>query len=131
MITYLDASAVIHATDDSPTGAALRSHVESTPEDVFAVSPLVRMESLVRPMRTLNLDLLRRRAEFLERCVNLKIDDRTFELATHVRVNHGLSTADSIHMAVAGQHSCDQLITSDQKILRTAPDFAVDLAGPF
>lgn len=128
MIAYLDASAVIHGTDDSPAGALLRARMAEARDGAFAISPLVRLEALVRPMRTRDHALLRKRLAFLDRCINLNIDETSFELATHVRVAHGLSTADSIHMAVAGQH-CKQIITSDQQILRTAPDFAVDIAG--
>lgn len=131
MITYLDASAVIHATQDSEIGQSLRAHIESTTDGSFAVSPLVRMESLIRPLRTRNRGHLARRVELLDHCRTLSINDETFRLATHVRVAHGLSTPDAIHLAVAGQHDCDRMITADHKLLDRAGGFAVDVKGPF
>lgn len=131
MITYLDASAVIHASQDSAIGQQLRTRIEATSDETFAVSPLVRMESLVRPTRTGNREHLFRRLGILEGCASLTIDAETFRLATHVRAVHNLSTPDAIHLATAGQHDCDRLITGDRKLLRAAEGFAVDVAGPF
>lgn len=131
MKTYLDASAVIHASQDSPIGQRLRGQIESACDETFAVSPLVRMESLVRPTRTGNREHLRRRLTILEGCTTLPIDAETFRLATHVRAAHNLSTPDAIHLATAGQHDCDRLITGDRKLLRIAEGFVIDVAGPF
>lgn len=131
MKNYLDASAVIHASQDSAIGRDLRTRIESAGDEAFVVSPLVRMESLVRPSRTGNREHLRRRLMILESCTALQIDAETFRLATQVRAAHGLSTPDAIHLATAGQHDCDRLITGDRKLLRAAEGFAVDLAGPF
>lgn len=128
MITYLDASAVIYATEDTAIGKALRNHLNAS-DGTLAVSPLVRLESLIRPMRTHDNQMIQRRLTLLEACKSLRIDDATFELATHVRATHKLSTADAIHLATAGQHQCDRMITGDKTILRSAPDFAVDVAG--
>jgi predicted nucleic acid-binding protein len=131
MKTYLDASAVIHASQDSAIGRGLRTQIESGGDDTFVVSPLVRMESLVRPTRTGNREHLLRRLTILEGCSTLQIDAETFRLATHVRAAHNLSTPDAIHLATAGQHDCDRLITGDRRLLSAAEGFAVDVAGPF
>lgn len=131
MSSFLDATAVICATEDSPQGRTLRDHMTRAAGDEFAVSPLVRMESLVRPLRTGDRNLLRRRLELLESCRSLRIDARTYELALHIRAAHNLSTPDAIHLATAGQHDCDRLITGDRQLLESAPGFAVSHAGPF
>lgn len=128
-MVFLDASAIIHATEDTEIGVALKNRFEAEGLEGFAISPLVRLESTVGPLRTGNRQLLKRRLSILDGCRSLSIEDRTYSLATHIRAAHRVATADAIHLATAGNHDCDQMITSDKVLLRVAPGFAVDVAS--
>lgn len=127
MTIFLDASAVICATEDSPAGRQLRERLQGFGDEQFAISPLVRLESLVRPLRTGDSALVRRRLSLLDACHSLRIDEQTCEIATHIRTRHNLRTPDALHLATAGQHGCAHILTSDRQILHSAPGFALDL----
>lgn len=128
-LTYLDSCIVIHATEETSVGAKLRELMMNAENERFAISPLVRLESLIRPLRTDDLSLHARRVEMLDACTSLEISERCFGLATHIRARHGLDTADALHLAAAGLAECDRIWTTDRELLAAAPGFAVDVLG--
>lgn len=99
---------------------------ETGSETNFVTSPLVELECMVRPLRSGDQQIIQRMRSSLHRFARVAITDRAFELASHIRALHGLSTADALHMATASTAGCAALWTSDQTILRAAPNFAVD-----
>ncbi|MBI2690387.1 MAG: PIN domain-containing protein [Solirubrobacterales bacterium] len=132
MSTYLDSSVVIHATAESDFGARLRAAIDSADPSVnFSISPLVRMESLVRPIRDRDENSIANRLLVLESCTSLPIREHTYELATHIRAMHGVGSADAIHLATASLSDCSELWTSDKQIVNAAPNFAVDVTERF
>lgn len=126
-LTYLDLCMVILATEESSVGAKLRDLMSNAEGESFAISPLVRMESLLRPLRTDDVDLRTRRVEVLDACKSLDISERCFSLATLIGARHGLDTADALHLAAAGLAECDRIWTTDRELLAAAPGFAVDV----
>lgn len=126
-LTYLDSCVVIHASEETTMGASLRSRIQESAGDRFVISPLVRLESLVRPLRTNDRGLLSRRTQILDGCESLEISERSYALATHIRATHGLDTADALHVATAGLADCDQIWTTDKQLVDAAPGFAVDV----
>jgi predicted nucleic acid-binding protein len=125
--TYLDSCVVISATRDTEEGRRLRGRIASDPQRRFVISPLVRLESLVRPLRTGDESLIRLREALLDQFVSLSIDEDAFLLASHVRAIHRLSTTDALHVATANTHGCDELWTDDKRLAQAAPAFAVDV----
>jgi predicted nucleic acid-binding protein len=126
-LTYLDSSVIIHAADDSEGGSRVRELLAGDSKNKFLISPLVRMESLVRPTRDNDAFRIRAREHVLGEFAQCQIKARTFELATHIRARHGLSTADAIHIAAANLSDCDAVWTTDKKLARRLPNFAVDI----
>lgn len=125
--TYLDSCVVINASEESALGDRLRARISGAGSARFVVSPLVRLEALVRPLRSGDADLLARRRQILDNCESAPISERCYELATHIRARHGLDTADALHVAAASEADCDELWTSDRRLLSAAPGFAIDV----
>ncbi|MBI5309912.1 MAG: PIN domain-containing protein [Actinobacteria bacterium] len=128
-MVFLDSCVVIEASEQSRKGARLRARFAELASVELAISPLVRLESLVRPIRDRDTERLAVRQSLLDRCVQLPIDDAMYALATHIRARHGLSTADSVHVATASRHGCDEFWTDDRQLLRAAPGFVIDVFG--
>jgi predicted nucleic acid-binding protein len=126
-LTYLDSSVIIHAADNSSSGMRVRKLLGDASENEFVVSPLVRMESLVRPTRENDSIGIRARENVLREFPECPIKPRTFELATHIRAHHNLSTADAIHIAAANLNDCNEVWTTDKMLARLLPSFTFDI----
>jgi predicted nucleic acid-binding protein len=122
---YLDSCVVIDAVAPTDEGVLLREQLASS-SMAFATSPLVRMESCVRPLRLNDKSTLAARLDLIDGCRMLTIDNTCFELAAHIRAAHAFATPDAIHLATASLGGCDRFLTDDQRILDALPGFAVD-----
>lgn len=125
---YLDACILIYACELHPTFSpmvrrALARH-EETP---FAISPLTRMECLVRPVREANTGLQQYYEEVLDRLISLPMNDRVFELALQLRARQGLKTPDALHLACAQTHGCQALWTNDDRLAAAGRGLAVNV----
>ena len=122
---YLDSCIVIDAVAPTEQGALLREQLASS-SMTFATSPLVRMESSVRPLRFNDKSTLAARLDLIDGCRMLPIDNSCFELAAHIRAVHAFATPDAIHLATASLGGCDRFLTDDQRLIDALPGFAVD-----
>ena len=50
-----------------------------------------------------------------------------YQTAAQLRAQHGLKTPDALHLATARHHRCDQFWTNDDRLWKTAQDFARNL----
>lgn len=125
---YLDSCLPIYLVEAhperfEPTRIAITAHAEAR----LAVSPLVRLECLVKPLREGDLALVRRFETLFERFELLPIDDEVFRLATALRAQFSLKTPDALHLACAQRHGCAALWTNDARLSRAAGGLAIDL----
>jgi uncharacterized protein len=127
-LIYLDSCVVIYAFERHPLYASrvLAALVEAKSEG-FAISPLVKLECLVGPMRTGNLVLQRYYEEGLSRFVSLPLSDEVFLQAAELRARFGLKTPDALHLAAAQHHACDALWTNDDRLAHAAHGLAVNV----
>jgi predicted nucleic acid-binding protein len=127
-LTFLDSCTLIYAVEDSGSrGETARARLGEITEREFTVSPLVRLECLFDPLRRgAHVEAARFRG-FLSLFKNARVDDATFDLATHIRAIHGLKTAHAIHVATAHLNDCDEIWTNDGALLRAAPNIAVNI----
>lgn len=110
--------------------AALR-WLMSRPETTLCVSPLVRMELLVKPMRDDDKVLVRAYETLLAPQEWLSMSDEVFSQATLLRAQHGLKTPDALHLATALHHGCTEFWTNDDRLRTAAGSLAVNvLDGP-
>ena len=93
----------------------------ANPDARLVVPDLVRLECLVVPYRSADSRLVddfeRRLADFQHALIKTS----TFDLAAHLRADHGLKTPDAIHLAAALEAGCGKLWTNDDRFARAGP----------
>lgn len=120
-LIYLDACLLIYAIEEHPQWAGLvRSAMAREHGQAFAISPLVKLECLVKPMRTGDLALERRYEAGLARLRLLELSDAVFVQAAQLRARFGLKTPDALHLACAQHHGCSSLWTNDDRLAGAA-----------
>lgn len=106
MILFLDACALIYRFEgDAAFRAAAMEMItqltlgQAVPD--LAVSRLSLLECRVKPLREDNTDLLRRYDDFFGAVKVVELSAAVVELATDLRVRHGLKTPDALQAACA------------------------------
>jgi uncharacterized protein len=74
------------------------------PGNAFAVSSLVKLECLVKPLRTDDLNMQRRHETGLSEFVQLALPESVFLNAARLRARFNLETQDALHLACAQPH---------------------------
>lgn len=99
---YLDSCIVIYLVERHPLcEPRLREKLKGLEEAQLAVSPLVRLEVLVRPLRDGNEDLAQLYRLFLAEQLMLDMPEEVYDAALSLRVEHNLKTPDALHLATA------------------------------
>jgi predicted nucleic acid-binding protein len=108
-LVYLDTCCVIYLLEDvSGFSAPIRERLALNPNAVLCVSPLVRLETLVKPLSDGNQVLAKDYDDFLKEQQWLSLDDAVFEFAIQLRVAYRLKTPDALHLATAHCHGCTE-----------------------
>ncbi|HRO58175.1 MAG TPA: type II toxin-antitoxin system VapC family toxin [Burkholderiaceae bacterium] len=124
-LIYLDTCLLIYAFEADPVfGSRARQALARKPAKCFAISPLVKFECLVGPMRSGNLVLQRYYEEGLAGFVQLPLPEPVFLLGARLRARFGLRTPDALHLAAAQHHGCDALWTNDDRLSSAAHGLA-------
>ncbi|MCU1475474.1 MAG: hypothetical protein JWQ64_167 [Subtercola sp.] len=130
-ITYLDSCVLIYAVeDDTERGAAIRQRLASAGEQHFVISPLVKMECLVGPLRADDLALHDHYLDAFEQFGLVEITGDQFVRAAEIRARHRLAAPDALHLAAALAHRCDELWTNDSRLQAASHGLAIDVSGP-
>jgi predicted nucleic acid-binding protein len=125
---YLDACIVIYLLEDTaPFSEKTRQFFARNSDAHLCVSPLVRMEALLKPLRESATTLVADYEDFLAAQHWLTIDDSIFNRALHLRAHHGLKTPDSLHLATALHHGCNEFWTNDDRLNKAAGILAVNV----
>lgn len=124
---YLDSCIVIYLVNRHPVFAPIvEKALVDAKEVILAVSPLVRLEVLVKPKQDKDQALLERYEHFLEEMHILDMHDEVYSMALSLRVQYSLKTPDALHLAVAKYHNCKAVWTNDNR-LATASDLVVNI----
>ena len=84
-LIYLDACLLIYAIEDHPVWADdVRTALKKEPDARFAVSPLIKMECLVKPLKTGDMALQRRYEAGLNEFVQLPMTETIFLQAASI-----------------------------------------------
>ncbi len=85
-------------------------------------SDLTRLEARLLPLRQNDDTLLARYDAFFAASdtSGVVFDRSTFDLATHLRANHGLKTPDALHLAAAIRAGCHEFWTNDMRLAKAA-----------
>jgi predicted nucleic acid-binding protein len=124
-LIYLDTCLVIYLVERHPRwGDTISQLLQKFGETRFAVSPLVKCECLVGPLKQDNLVLRACYVALLDRLVSLAITEPTYLHAAELRARFGLRTPDALHLACAQQHRCEALWTNDDRLARASQGLA-------
>ena len=125
-LIYVDTCLVVYAFEGHALhGKVVRSAFERAGPGQLAISPLVKLECLVAPMRSGNLVLQRFYEQGLAQFTQLALTDQVFVQAAALRARFGLKTPDAIHLAAAQHHGCEALWTNDDRLAKAAHGLAV------
>lgn len=124
-LIYLDSCLLIYLFEQhSVFGPKVRKAMSREAPERFAISPLVKFECLVGPMRDGNLVLQRYYETGLAQLVQLPMPEMVFLQAAQLRARFGLKTPDALHLAAAQHHACTELWTNDERLNKAAHGLA-------
>ncbi|WP_438005926.1 type II toxin-antitoxin system VapC family toxin [Sorangium sp. So ce321] len=127
---YLDSCVLIYRVEGAEPykGSADRALL-SLGSSKACISPLVRLECLVKPIRLNDRGLRAAYEGLLSAFDLLPLSAEVFELATELRALHGLKTPDALHAACAVHYSCDQIWTNDDRLRQLSGRITVRIIG--
>lgn len=124
-LIYLDACLLIYAMENHPVWfKPVCEALASQPEQTFAISPLVKMECLVKPLRQGDVALQRRYEAGMAQFTQLALTEAVFLQAATLRARFNLKTPDALHLACAQHHGCAALWTNDDRLALAAHGLA-------
>ena len=125
---YLDTCCVIYLLEDVPVfSQQIRKYMAVNMDAILCVSPLVRLEALVKPTSDGNIALIADYEIFLAEQQWLAVCDVEFDRALSLRASHRIKTPDALHLATAMQHDCVEFWTNDERLRQTAAGMAVNI----
>jgi predicted nucleic acid-binding protein len=127
---YLDTCIVIYLIENTGMHSERsRDFLAANSDALLCVSPLVKMEAIVKPLRESAAELVADYEEFLANQQWLSINDDIVNHATSIRAAHNLKTPDALHLAIAQKHGCNELWTNDNRLGKIAAGMAVNIFG--
>jgi predicted nucleic acid-binding protein len=129
-LIYLDTCIVVYAFETHPAYGerALQAMASVAPERL-AISPLVKLECLVGPMRDAHVVRQLHYEQGLARFTTLDLPEPVFLQAAELRARFGLKTPDALHLAAAQFHGCDALWTNDDRLAQAGRGLAVNVVA--
>lgn len=124
-LIYLDACLVIYLTEHHARWAEpLADAISRTVEARFGISPLVKCECLVGPIKRGDPVLQRAYTELFDQFGPLDMPEAVYLQAAQLRGHFGLRTPDALHLACAQYHRCDALWTNDDRLAQASHGLA-------
>lgn len=125
---YVDACLFIYWVERAgPVAETAVRWLENQAGAAMCVSPLVRLEVLVKPVRVGNQAVVRSYEALLAKQEWLSTNDDIFARALGLRAKHGLKTPDALHLATALHHDCTEFWTNDDRLKVAAGSLAVNV----
>jgi len=109
-----------HARWGEPVANAMARAAEAR----FGISPLVKCECLVGPMKRGDPVLERAYSELFDFFVSLDMPERVYLQAAQLRARFALRTPDALHLACAQHHHCEALWTNDDRLVTASHGLA-------
>lgn len=128
-VIYLDSCLLVYAIEEDPVfGLTTKQRLAQAADmggSVLAISPLVRLECLVGPMKTGDRALRLRYEQALSLLRLLDMPPAVYDGAAELRARYSLRTPDALHLACAQHHGCQALWTNDDRLARASHGLAV------
>lgn len=93
----------------------------------FGISPLVKCECLVGPLKRGDPVLERAYRELFEQFVALDMPEAVYLQAAQLRARFEMKTPDALHLACGQHHQCDALWTNDDRLTRSSHGLAINI----
>lgn len=123
---YLDTCLAIYLAERHPRfGARVVDAIRKASGSRFAVSPLVKLECLVGPIKRADPVLQSAYADFFEVFETLAMPETVYLQAAQLRARFGLKTPDALHLACAQHHRCEALWTNDGRLAQASHGLAI------
>lgn len=119
MRIYIDSCIAIYLIERHQEYALLlEKKINQSIDDGYeiCISPLVKLECLVKPLKTNDLELLYLFNEFFNQTTILSIPESIYIKAAEIRAEFSIKTPDALHLAIASHHKCDALWTNDFRL---------------
>jgi uncharacterized protein len=118
-LIYLDSCLVIYLAERHQRfGERVAKAIAQAAQTPFAISPLVKCECLVGPIKRGDPVLQRAYFELFDLFVPLLMPDPVYLQAAELRARFGLRTPDALHLSCAQHHRCDALWTNDDRLTK-------------
>jgi predicted nucleic acid-binding protein len=126
-LIYLDTCLLIYLVERHPDFGARVEAALAASDAQFAISPLVKLECLVQPMRSGDLVRQRYFESALAELRLLPMPEPVYLAAAQLRARFNLRTPDALHLACAQQHGCDALWTNDDRLVAASHGLVVNI----
>jgi predicted nucleic acid-binding protein len=124
-LIYLDACLVIYLIErHARWGEPVADAIARAEEARFGISPLVKCECLVGPIKRGDPVLQRAYTDLFEQFAPLDMPEAVYLQAAQLRGHFGLRTPDALHLACAQHHRCDALWTNDDRLTQASHGLA-------
>jgi uncharacterized protein len=129
-LIYLDSCLVIYLAENHPRwGEAVATAMAREKDARFAISPLVKCECLVAPIRRGDPVLERAYVDLFKRFITLAMPEPVWLQAAQLHARFNLKTPDALHLASAQTNACESLWTNDARLAQAARGLARDILG--
>jgi predicted nucleic acid-binding protein len=116
-LIYLDSCLLIYFVEERSTlDKAVASSMAESGGRHFAISPLVKCECLVGPLRRRDRLLEQLYREVFLQFESLDLPEAVYLRAAELRARAKLKTPDALHLACAQHHRCEALWTNDDRL---------------
>ena len=124
-LIYLDACLLIYLIErHARLGAPVADALVRAEDARFCISPLVKCECLVGPIKRGDPVLERAYTELFEVFVSLAMPEPVYLQAAQLRARFSLRTPDALHLACAQYHRCEALWTNDNRLAQASHGLA-------
>jgi hypothetical protein len=124
-IIYLDACLLIYLTErHARWGGPVADAMAGTTDARFGISPLVKCECLVGPLKRGDPVLERAYSEIFAVFVSLTMPEPVYLQAAQLRAHFNLRTPDALHLSCAQHHRCAALWTNDDRLTEASHGLA-------
>ena len=118
-LIYLDSCLLVYVIEEHPAfGKPVRKAVDANSEIEFAISPLVKLECLVKPIASGNTAIRKRYEAAFSVLTTVTMPDEVYTDAAFLRAQFKLKTPDALHLSCCQYHQCSSLWTNDARFAK-------------
>jgi len=124
-LIYIDACLLIYLVERHVRWSRPVAEAMIGAEDArFGISPLVKCECLVGPIKRGDPVLERAYTELFEVFIPLAMPEPVYRQAALLRARFNLRTPDALHLSCAQHHRCAALWTNDERLAQASHGLA-------